>query len=160
MTHPSLKYRNIERKLEFVFCTKTDDLPPNPSFCHFQNLPSTKGRNYKSRQFRGTILVLCTWSHGALYVKFHVKISCDFQLTGRTLVPGLNGYLQYLLSSKGNNSKGRQTRLKVLVLCTSSHNLPLCEVSWKYLKWFSFYIADTTVCMKCLFSKYTKFKGP
>ena len=70
-------------------------------------------------------------SHGLQQVLFDifVKISCDFQLTERTLVPGLNGYLQYLLRSKGNNSKGRQTRLKVLVLCTSSHKLPLCEVS-------------------------------
>ena len=59
--------------------------------------------------------------------KFHNNILNGFQLTERTLVPGRNGYIQ---CSKGNNSKCRQTRITVNVVCISSHSaLHLCEVS-------------------------------
>ena len=46
--------------------------------------------------------------------------------------------------SKGHNSKNMQSRVTVLALCTSSHvALHLCKVSWKYLKRFWSYRADT-----------------
>ena len=63
-----------------------------------------------------------------LYIclKFRENISNGFQLTERTLVHGRNGYV---LCSKGNNSKSRQSRVMVQVFCTSSHSaLHLCEI--------------------------------
>ena len=46
--------------------------------------------------------------------------------------------------SKGHNSKNTQPRVTALALCTSSHvALYLCKVSWKYLKRFLSYRADT-----------------
>ena len=46
--------------------------------------------------------------------------------------------------SKGHNSKNIQSRVTVLALCMSSHiALHLCKVSWKYLKRFLSYRADT-----------------
>ena len=58
-----------------------------------------------------------------------------------TRVHGRIGYVQW---SKGNNSKSRQTRVMVHVFWTSSDGaLHLCEVSWKYLKWYQSYRADT-----------------
>ena len=46
--------------------------------------------------------------------------------------------------SKGHNSKNMQSRVTVLALCMSSHvALHLCKVSWKYLKRFLSYRADT-----------------
>ena len=43
---------------------------------------------------------------------------------------GRNGYFQYLQCSKGCNSKGRLTRVMVLMVCTSSHGaLHLQEIS-------------------------------
>ena len=48
------------------------------------------------------------------------------------------------LISKGNNSKNTQSGVTALALCTSSHvALHLCKISWKYLKQFSSYRADT-----------------
>ena len=47
--------------------------------------------------------------------KFHDNISNGFQLTERTRVHGRNGYVQYL---KDNNSKSRQTRVKIYMFCS------------------------------------------
>ena len=44
-------------------------------------------------------------------VKFHQNIWNSFQLTERTRVHSRNGYFQYLLCSKGRNSKSRLTRI-------------------------------------------------
>ena len=74
-------------------------------------------------------------------VKFCENILNGFQLTERTWVHGRNGYVQ---CSKGNNSKSRQTRVTVHMLCLSSHSdLHLCEVMWKYLRQYLSYVADT-----------------
>ena len=90
-------------------------------------------------------------------VRFHENISNGFQLSERILVHGRNGYFQYLLCSKGCNSIGRLTTAMVLVFCTLSHDaLPLCEISRKYLKWFSTYRADMSTWWKWL---YSMFKG-
>ena len=46
--------------------------------------------------------------------------------------------------SKGHNFKNTQSRVTVLVLCTSSHvALHLCKNSWKYLERVLSYRADT-----------------
>ena len=100
----------------------------------FQNLLFSKGCNSKRRLTRVTVFVFCALSHcvlqWVLWEKFHILKG--FQLIERTRVHGRNGYVQ---SSKGNNSKSRQTRVTVHVCCTLTHSsLHLCEVSWKYLK--------------------------
>ena len=78
-------------------------------------------------------------------MKFYQNIWNGFQLTELTRVHGRNGYFQYLLRSKGGNSKSRLTRAKILVFCTSSLGaLHIWEISWKYLKRFSTYRADTS----------------
>ena len=65
-------------------------------------------------------------------LKFHQNIWNDFQLIEQTRVYSRSGYFQYLLSSKGFNSKSRLTRVTVFVFCTLSHGaLHLWEVSWK-----------------------------
>ena len=89
-----------------------------------------------------------------LYIceKFHENISNVFQLTELTQVHGRNGYVQ---CSEGNNSRSRQTRVKVRKFCTSfSGALNLCEVLSKYLKRFPTHGTDTNTCI------FTVFKGP
>ena len=55
---------------------------------------------------------------------------------------------------KGRNSKLIQTRVMVLVLCTSSSDaLYLYEVSRRCLERFSYYSADTILSQKLLFYK-------
>ena len=52
-------------------------------------------------------------------VKLRENISNLIRVMERTRVYGRNGYVQ---SSKGNNSKSRQTPVKVHVFCTLSHS--------------------------------------
>ena len=74
-------------------------------------------------------------------IKFQENISNSFQVTQLTQIYYGN---HYFLSSKGHNSKRRLTRVTVLVFCTSSHDdLHLCEVSSKYMEWFSTIISGT-----------------
>ena len=59
-------------------------------------------------------------------LEFRENVLYGFQLIERTQVQGTNGYV---LCSKGNNSKSRQTRVTVHVFCTLPHSaLLLCEV--------------------------------
>ena len=52
---------------------------------------------------------------------------------------------QYLLCSKGSNSKSWITRATVQGFCTSSYGaVHLWEILWKYLKRFSTYRVDTS----------------
>ena len=61
-------------------------------------------------------------------VKFCENISNGFQHTEPTWLHGRNGYAQ---CSKGNNTKSKQTRVRIHVFCTLSHSaLHLCEVWW------------------------------
>ena len=54
-------------------------------------------------------------------VKFHENMSSDFKVMERT---------RKLLTTKGNNSKSRKTRVTVHVFCTPSYGVKrLCEVS-------------------------------
>ena len=81
--------------------------------------------------------------HMVLYicVTFREISGNGIRVMGRTRVNGRNGYVQ---CSKGNTSKRRQTRVTGHVFWTLSHNaLHWCEVSWKYLKWYQSYGADT-----------------
>ena len=74
-------------------------------------------------------------------MKFHDGILNGFIVTERT-----RAYRKNLLFSisKGHNSKNTQSRVTNLALCTSSHfALHMCKVSWKYLKRFFSYRADT-----------------
>ena len=87
-------------------------------------------------------------------IKFQENISNSFPVTEWTQIHYRNHYLQ---SPKGiwlswglmtrqplwHNSKSRLARVMVLVFYTLSHDvLHLCEVSSKYLEWFSTYKAD------------------
>ena len=66
-------------------------------------------------------------------IKFQ-NISNSFQAKEWTQIYYRNHYFQ---SSKSHKSKSRLTRVRVLMLCTSSHDaLHLCEVSSKYLEQF------------------------
>ena len=72
-------------------------------------------------------------------IKFQENIFNSFQVTEWTQIYYRNHYVQ---SSKGHNSKSRFIRVTVLGFCTLSHHvLHLCEVSSKYLEWFSTYRA-------------------
>ena len=74
-------------------------------------------------------------------VKFLENIRNSIRDKEQTQVHKRNGYVQ---CSKGNNSKSRQTRVTVHVLYTSSYNaLHWCEVSWKYLRRYQSYGAET-----------------
>ena len=73
----------------------------------------------------------------------HTDILNGFDVTERTWVCGRNGKFH---CSKGNNSKSMQSRVTVPALCTSSHPPEhLFEVSWKYLKRFWSYRANTSL---------------
>ena len=75
-------------------------------------------------------------------IKFQENISDSFQVTEWTQIYYRNHYFQ---SSKGHNSKSRLASVTFLMVCTLSHDpFPLCEVSSKYLEWFSTYRADTS----------------
>ena len=67
-----------------------------------------------------------------LYISetFHKNISNGFQLTERTQVHGINGYIQ---CSKGNNSKNRQTRVTVHEFCIQTVIYTLTKTLSKYL---------------------------
>ena len=54
-------------------------------------------------------------------VTFHQTIWNAFRLTERTWAYSRNGYCQYLLCSKGYNSKSRLTRVTFFMFCTLSH---------------------------------------
>ena len=76
-----------------------------------------------------------------IFVKFRGNITSCIRVMERTRVHDRNGCVQ---CSKGNNSKRRRARATVHVVCTSSHDaLYWCEVSWKYLKRYQSYGADT-----------------
>ena len=103
-----------------------------------------KGNYSKNMKIRVTVHEFCTLSDGALNLCKVSSKSETVQLTERTLVHGRNGYFQYLQCSKGSNSKGRLTRVMVLVFCMLSHGaLHLCEIS--FLKQFLTYRAHTSI---------------
>ena len=75
-----------------------------------------------------------------IFVNFCQNILNCFQLTELTRVHGRKCHFQYLLCSKGSNSKSGLTRARVLVFCTLYYGtLHLSEISRKYLKLFSAY---------------------
>ena len=86
-----------------------------------------KGQYSKNRQTRVMVHEFRTSSLKDLNLS---EVLNSFQLSERTLVHGRNGYFQYLQCSTGSNSKGRLTRVMVLVFCTLSHGaLHLYETS-------------------------------
>ena len=91
-----------------------------------------------------------------LYIsmKFHDTILNDFLVIEQTQ----NHHCQI---SKGNNSKNVWTRVKVLVVCTSSNDaLYFYEVSLKYFKRFSSYRGDTILWQTDgLMDRYTDNQG-
>ena len=91
---------------------------------------SSKSHNSKSRFTRVRVLMLCTSSHDALHLcEVSSKYLEQFQLKELTRVHR-NGNLQYLLCSKGHNSKSRLTRVAFFVLCMLSYSaLYLWEIS-------------------------------
>ena len=80
--------------------------------------------------------MFCTLSLDVLHLcEFLLKYLNGFQLTELTQVHGRNCHFQYLLYSKGSNSKSRLTRGRVLVFCTSYYGAShLWEISWKCIK--------------------------
>ena len=83
-------------------------------------------------------------------MKFHEDILNGFKVTERTQFCLRSCYLQ---SSRGHNSKSLNTRVMVLVFCTSSNvGKYLYEVSWRYFERFLSYRADTTISQNLLFS--------
>ena len=80
-----------------------------------------------------------------LYIceKFHQNIWNGFQLTQRTRVHSRNGYFQYLLCSKGRNSKSRLT--SVTFLC-STHCLTVLYICEKFHQniWIGFQLTERT----------------
>ena len=81
-----------------------------------------------------------------IYTKLREDSLNGFQVIERTLF--CDGQ-----SSKGNNSKGINARVMVLVLCTSSFiDWYLYDVSWRQFEWFSSYTADMILWL-------TKFQG-
>ena len=60
-------------------------------------------------------------------VKIHQNISNNFQLTGRTVVHGRNGYFQYLQCSKSCNSKGRLPEIWFLCSARRLMLFYICE---------------------------------
>ena len=107
--------------------------------CHLQ---SSKGHNSKSINIRVMVLAFCMLSNVGKYL---------YEVSWRYLERFLSYRADITISqnllfsiSKGHNSKNTQSRVTVLALCTSSHvALHLCKVSWKYLKRFLNYRADT-----------------
>ena len=96
-------------------------------------LQSSKGDNSKSINTRVMVLAFC--------MKVHEGILNVFLVTEQTQPISQN--LLFSIS-KGHNSKNMQSRVTVLALCTLSQvALPLYKVSWKYLKRFWSYRADT-----------------
>ena len=81
------------------------------------------------------------------YANRHIKLYICVKFCEnieRTWVHSRNGSFQYLLCSKGCNSKSRITKVTFFVFCTLSHGaLYLCEVSRKYLGWYQSYGAAT-----------------
>ena len=76
-------------------------------------------------------------------MKFHEDALNSFKVTERTYFCLRNCYLE---SSKGHNSKAINTRVMVLVFCTSSNvGYYLYEVPRRYLEQFSSYGADTVL---------------
>ena len=106
------------------------------------NVQCSKDNNYKSRQ--SELRFMCTARCLIMLyicVKFRKNTTNGIRVMEQTQVHGRNDYVQCL---KGNNSVSRQTRVTVYVFHTFSHGgLHWCEVSWKYLKWFQSYGADT-----------------
>ena len=63
-------------------------------------------------------------------VKFHQNIWNGFQLKEWSQVHSTNGYFQYLLCSKGCNSKSRLARDTVFVFCMLSHGEKFHQNIW------------------------------
>ena len=106
-------------------------------------LQSSKGHNSKSINTRVMVLAFCMYSNVDYYF-------CE--VSWRYLERFLSYRADTTISqnllfsiSKDHNSKNMQSRVTILALCTSSHHvaLHLCKVSWKYLKRFLSYWADT-----------------
>ena len=99
-------------------------------------LQSSKGHNSKS--INKGLWFLRSAGHQML-VNICMKISWTvFELQSRH---DKNANLLFSIS-KGHNSKNKQSRVTVLALCTSFH-VAFYKVSWKYLKPFWSYRADT-----------------
>ena len=101
-----------------------------------------KGHNSRNINIRVMVLVFCMSSNVGKYL---------YEVSWRYLERFLSYRADTTVSqnllfsiSKGHNSKNKQSTVWVLALCTSSHvALHLCKVSWKYLKRFLSYRADT-----------------
>ena len=105
-------------------------------------LQSSKGHNSKSINTRVMVLAFCTSSYIGKYLN---EVSWRYfeRFLSYRADTTISQNLLFSIS-KGHNSKNTQSRVTVLVLCTSSHvPLHLCKVSWKYLKWFLSYRGDT-----------------
>ena len=102
-------------------------------------LRSSKGHNSKSINTRVMVLAFCTSSNVVKYL--YEGILKSFWVTERTRPYHKIYYFQFqrAITPKICNPESR-----VLVLCKTFHvALHLCKVSWKYLKWFLSYRADT-----------------
>ena len=91
---------------------------------HYRNhyFQSSKGHNSKSKLITVTVLVFCISSHDALHLcEVSSKYLEQFSTYRADIVHSRNGYFQYLLCSKGRNSKSRLTRVTVFMFCMLSH---------------------------------------
>ena len=104
-----------------------------------------KAKNAKISEKNNFRIMKKSHAHLQTDIKLWVKFQKDWLKTvggvALTRKQGRNGFLR---CSNCNSSKSRQARVMVLEFCTLSHSaLHLCEVSWKYFKWFSSYRANT-----------------
>ena len=105
-------------------------------------LQSSKGHNSKSINIRVMVLAFCTSSNVGKYL-YEVSLRYLERFLSYRADTTISQNLLFSIS-KGHNSKNTQSRVTVLALCTSSHvALHLCKVSWKQLKRFLSYRADT-----------------
>ena len=111
-------------------------------------LQSSKGHNLKSINRRVMVLAFCMSSNvDVIYMKFHEGILNGFWVTKRTWPYRKIYYFQFQRAITQNI----RNPVTVLALCTSSHvALHLCKVSWKYLKRFWSYRANTILSSKLL----------
>ena len=110
---------------------------------YFQTEIFKKGHNSLKNVGRVMVLNLCISSYN-LYIctKFHENISKDFNVFEQTWFPNWN-------FQKGNNSIKNVYGVIVLVPCTSPDStLYFYQVTWKYLKRFGSYCADTISMVK------------
>ena len=108
------------------------------------NTRNTKGLNFIKNESKVMFLFLCTSLDGALYVyKLSWRNLKQFSRYGADMKLIWNYYKK---NTKGNNSVKTESRVMVLFLCTLSDGaLYLYKLSWRNLKRFSRYGADTKI---------------